>query len=128
MIDLDGFKPINDIHGHEAGDVVLCEIARRLHASVRDVDFVARFGGDEFICVLESIVSIEVAAKVGNNILEGIGQFITLPNGVDVRLGASIGIAFYNDEVRNADDLKAAADRAMYEAKSAGKNCCRFAV
>jgi diguanylate cyclase (GGDEF)-like protein len=126
MIDLDGFKPINDNHGHDAGDLLLRTIAQRLTASVREVDLVARVGGDEFICVLDSVGGADAACAVGEKLIQEIGHPVILESGESVRVGASIGIALLANTDQSAEKLMQRADEAMYAAKASGKNCCRL--
>jgi len=121
-LDLDGFKPINDIHGHEAGDVVLKMAAQRLLACVRTMDTVARLGGDEFaviVCQLDSPTEIE---RIAEQILQAFAQAMTLPSGSECTVGASIGISIYPDNGGEMDSLLAAADEAMYDSKRKGKS------
>lgn len=123
FIDLDGFKQINDTHGHEAGDAVLREVAARLQASIRQTDTAARLGGDEFTVILENIRhGIPDANMLAQKILETLQHPIQLDS-VTATISASIGISMhhpYNE--RSADQLVNAADSAMYTAKHAGKN------
>ena len=127
MIDLDGFKPINDTHGHDAGDHVLREVATRLTAGMREADLVARIGGDEFVVVLESVRESGAALQVGRKLIAGIGEPITLAGGAVVHVGASIGIALSGATgATSAENLLQIADEAMYAAKAAGKNCCQL--
>ena len=126
MIDLDGFKPINDNHGHDAGDVLLKAIGQRLTLAVRESDLVARIGGDEFVCVLESVSSSDAARLVAQKLIAEIGNPVTLAGGVSVRVGASIGVAMFDGSDQTPAQLMQLADEAMYAAKAAGKNCCRL--
>ena len=123
FIDLDGFKQINDTHGHEAGDAVLREVAARLQASVRQTDTAARLGGDEFTVILENIKhGIPDANMLAQKILETLQHPIQLDS-VTATISASIGISMHHpDDERSADQLVNAADSAMYTAKHAGKN------
>ncbi|WP_158883405.1 diguanylate cyclase [Rhodanobacter sp. L36] len=128
-IDIDGFKNVNDQHGHPAGDALLQEIAARLMANLRDSDTVARLGGDEFALILEDIDSPDIALQLCRNLCAAIGKpyrLIVQGVAVDARIGASIGIASYSPGSRSDADeqLIQSADRAMYEAKRAGKNRC----
>ncbi len=125
MLDLDGFKPVNDHYGHEAGDLLLIQVARRLQASARTIDLVARLGGDEFVLVCESIGSPEQAEVLAGRILESLGRPFRLL-GLDVCIGASIGISFGLPPGGDCDALLREADQAMYEAKAAGRNCIRL--
>ncbi|TCV84134.1 diguanylate cyclase domain-containing protein [Sulfurirhabdus autotrophica] len=121
MIDLDGFKPINDKYGHEVGDVVLCTIATRLSEGARVNDTVARVGGDEFMLICPDLHNKEDADAFCQRLLTELSQPI-LTNVGQVSVGASIGIAFYPDHADNINDLTRMADKAMYTAKSFGKN------
>lgn len=123
FIDLDGFKQINDTHGHEAGDAVLREVAARLQASIRQTDTAARLGGDEFTVMLENIKhGIPDANMLAQKILETLQHPIQLDS-VTATISASIGISMHHpDDERSADQLVNAADSAMYTAKHAGKN------
>jgi diguanylate cyclase (GGDEF)-like protein len=119
-IDLDGFKAVNDVRGHDAGDALLQEVAERILGCVRDCDVVARLGGDEFAVLATTLAdgSLQVAA-------ERIALALALPVALgagDVRVTASIGVAGFPDSASNAADLLKLADEAMYRAKRAGKN------
>ncbi|WP_394559765.1 diguanylate cyclase domain-containing protein [Aquipseudomonas alcaligenes] len=123
LIDLDGFKPINDQHGHALGDQVLEQVAQRLQSSVRDCDLPARLGGDEFVVVCEELTGEQDAREMAERILAQIGQPIATPQG-EVRVGASIGIALSHGE-DSATLLLRQADMAMYQAKAEGRNGVR---
>ena len=112
--DLDGFKSVNDRHGHEAGDELLVEVARRLRACVRQSDLVSRFGGDEFLILLRDQAPSVVTA-VCDRIADALSRPIEL-RVEQVSIGASIGLAIATGEA-DADALIRRADRAMYEAK-----------
>jgi diguanylate cyclase (GGDEF)-like protein/PAS domain S-box-containing protein len=120
-LDLDGFKPVNDNLGHEAGDQVLIEIARRLENTVRSGDTVARLGGDEFVVLLLGLEKGEECMATLERLLAAIARPITV-KGKQITLGASIGVSIYplDDEV--PDILLRHADQAMYMAKQSGKN------
>lgn len=122
FLDLDGFKPVNDTYGHEAGDAVLRMVAQRLLACVRAVDSVARLGGDEFAIVAGEIEHPAEIEKVAEKILQAFAQTMTLPDGQECRVGASIGISIFPDNGNEMDSLLAAADAAMYDSKRNGKN------
>ena len=127
--DIDGFKAVNDSLGHEAGDRLLQEIARRVGRRVRQADTFARFGGDEFVVLLELNRGTADAVRVAESVIRVIGD-IDLFAHAGIRVGASVGIACWMPlpgERPNADEFLKQADRAMYEAKRAGKGCYRFA-
>jgi diguanylate cyclase (GGDEF)-like protein/PAS domain S-box-containing protein len=119
VVDLDGFKSVNDAHGHPIGDVVLVEVARRLVRSVRPADTVARLGGDEFVVVAEGLTLPEEAASFGARLIGGLQQPIPVPGRDPVSVGASVGIAAGIDQSPN--QLVAEADFALLEAKRAGR-------
>ena len=126
-LDLDRFKVINDTQGHETGDWVLVEAARRLSACLRGVDTVARFGGDEFVLLLWDIEDVAAATRLALKILE---QFqIPFQAGTrELILHASLGIALYPDAGGDLATLLRKSDRALYEVKEAGRNSFRFAL
>lgn len=126
FIDLDGFKPINDQYGHEAGDQLLQQVAIRLGESVRKADMVARYGGDEFVVLLTDVGDLEATAVLADKIIAKLSQPYRVGE-MEVVIGASIGVAFLPDDAEDMDSLIAQADAAMYDAKRAGRNCCRFA-
>ena len=121
-LDLDGFKAVNDTHGHEAGDEVLKMTSKRLLSCVRDVDTVARLGGDEFAIILSGIESSADATSVAEKVIRNLSEPITLQNGHKCGIGVSIGIAIYPENGAEIDRLMSAADSAMYESKVNGKN------
>ncbi|MGC8468256.1 MAG: diguanylate cyclase domain-containing protein, partial [Acidithiobacillus sp.] len=95
MLDLDGFKPINDGYGHDAGDEVLAALGQRLRAVLRKSDFVARLGGDEFVLLVEDITDLDDLTRVLDKALKAITAPIPLSNGAAVRLQASIGVCLH---------------------------------
>lgn len=121
FLDLDGFKAVNDQHGHEAGDQLLREIGRRLEQELRPADTVSRTGGDEFVLILNPLAAKPDHEQVLNRILACVRQPIALGNGVEARVGASIGVSFFPDHGHTADMLLRQADQAMYEAKASGR-------
>lgn len=125
-LDLDGFKPINDLHGHEAGDAVLKMVAQRLLACVRGVDTVARLGGDEFGIVAGDLDEPAEIERVAEKILHAFAQGLMLPDGQQSVVGVSIGISIYPDNGDEMDSLLAAADSAMYDSKHGGKNAYSY--
>lgn len=120
FMDLDGFKPVNDTLGHDAGDEVLRIISARLRAQERACDCVARLGGDEFVILLTGLKSADDAVSAMQRCLDSIQQRIVLDSGSGVNVGGSIGIAL-NLDTDNSADLLQRADEAMYAAKRAGK-------
>jgi diguanylate cyclase (GGDEF)-like protein/PAS domain S-box-containing protein len=123
FMDLDGFKAINDQYGHDVGDRVLEEVARRILTCLRESDTVSRFGGDEFSFLLRATHRLEAAALVAQKIIEVIGQPVIVA-GHCCQLGASIGLVLHPDDGVDAATLLRSADFAMYEAKRQGKNRC----
>jgi diguanylate cyclase (GGDEF)-like protein len=122
FIDLDGFKAVNDTHGHLCGSRALVEAASVIRGSARETDVVARFGGDEFALVLPDTGG-EGAFSVGARIRERIAAHRFLAReGLDVRLTVSVGAATLPDVAASADELVQAADSAMYQVKDRGKN------
>lgn len=126
FIDLDGFKLINDQNGHEAGDALLQQVAQRLSDAFRQADMVARFGGDEFVVLLTEVREREQIEALANKIIARISEPYRMGERT-YTIGASVGIAFLPDDAEDIESLIAQADAAMYDAKRAGRNCCRFA-
>lgn len=120
-LDLDGFKPVNDSFGHEAGDHVLVEITRRIKESIREDDTVARLGGDEFVVLLVGLQVPEECVSSLNRLLTAINRPIEV-NGKTLNISASIGVSLYPEDEQDADTLLRHADQAMYVAKQSGKN------
>jgi diguanylate cyclase (GGDEF)-like protein/PAS domain S-box-containing protein len=116
IIDLDGFKRINDSRGHDVGDLVLRGVAERLTRNLRAADTVARIGGDEFVVLLESLRAGPDATALADKIRSTVGMPFALPGG-DAAVTVSIGIGQYPDDGRDAEELLKAADVAMYRAK-----------
>jgi len=125
FIDLDGFKPVNDTHGHLAGDRMLQGVAKRFTTCVRESDTVARIGGDEFVILCLDIHSPEDVEKLAQNLIDCLEKPFDWA-GNDIHLGASIGISLCPDDGEDALRLVEQADKAMYEAKHAGKGTFRF--
>ncbi len=126
FIDLDGFKAINDSHGHEVGDSTLVEIARRFARTVRRDDLLGRWGGDEFACLVHLPAGDKAVLEVAERLL--VEASLPLPPPVGVGLGASIGIARMPDDASTAASFLGCADQALYEAKArSGRTWCAFA-
>ena len=121
-LDLDGFKPINDKHGHDAGDQLLVAIASRMKQTLRDGDTLARLGGDEFVAVLLDLADIQSSLPMLNRLLVAAAQPVQVGDLV-LQVSASLGVTFYPQaEDMDADQLLRQSDQAMYQAKVAGKN------
>ena len=118
-LDLDGFKPVNDLYGHAAGDLLLQRIAQRLLAGVRETDTVARIGGDEFAVLLPGMKRPEDAATVAERLIEQVQMPVVLRDAT-IRVGVSVGAAIFPDHAGAVDPLLAAADAALYAAKRQG--------
>ena len=125
FIDLDRFKVINDSLGHDAGDMLLVEIAGRLRSSLRSSDIVARLGGDEFVVILEETAERDDVERIAGNLLSALGQPVQL-SGHECHTTASIGVAMYPSDGTDVQTLTRNADMAMYLAKEDGKNGFRF--
>ncbi len=125
FLDLDRFKPVNDMFGHDIGDLLLREVAMRLESCVRQSDTVARIGGDEFCILLPSIAASQDAAPVAEKILQVLRQPFH-PGGHTIYIASSIGIAIYPKDGRDEQTLIKNADIAMYWAKEAGRDNMQF--
>jgi diguanylate cyclase (GGDEF)-like protein/PAS domain S-box-containing protein len=125
FIDLDGFKQVNDLHGHDAGDALLVEMASRLRKQLRASDLVARLGGDEFLVVLEEIHDAAPVEAVARKLLGELKRPYAL-GGAALEVTASIGVSVLPDDATDAPALMKHADTAMYAAKQAGKNTLCF--
>lgn len=141
FVDLDNFKPLNDKHGHFVGDLLLIEVAQRLKSCVREMDTVARFGGDEFVVMLgeldvdhaTSVAQAEVVAEKIRTRLSGayclqVEHEGRAASSVEHHCSASIGVVVFLDHEASPDDILICADKAMYQAKAAGRNAIRFYV
>ena len=124
-MDLDGFKDVNDVFGHQAGDRVLAETSRRLESVIRPGDIVARLGGDEFVVLCESLATPDDAEKIAARVVQAIGRPIPVAAGV-ATVSASVGIAI-GSPGESAASIVARADEAMYRTKQEGKAGYRFA-
>jgi diguanylate cyclase (GGDEF)-like protein len=125
LIDLDGFKAVNDQFGHLTGDYVLRTVARRLKDCVRESDTIARLGGDEFVVLLAGQRSAEDSTVVAEKILGALAEPVAA-GGRRFEIGASIGISIFPRDGANAEQLLKHADAAMYRVKEAGKNRYQF--
>jgi diguanylate cyclase (GGDEF)-like protein/PAS domain S-box-containing protein len=134
FLDLDNFKPLNDRHGHDAGDLLLVEVARRLQACVREIDTVARLGGDEFVVIVGDLgtdngAAAALATQVAEKILAALGEPYRIDlaaASVEHRCTASIGATLFLGHAANRDEVLRQADAAMYAAKAAGRNAIQF--
>ncbi|MEW8492491.1 MAG: PAS domain S-box protein [Candidatus Thiodiazotropha taylori] len=121
-IDLDGFKEVNDVHGHDIGDVLLVKLAKRMKNVLRESDTIARMGGDEFVAVVTEQRDKEAANTLLSRVLLEISQPVLI-DGLTLQVTASIGVSFFpDDEQPEADQLLRQADQAMYSAKLEGKS------
>jgi diguanylate cyclase (GGDEF)-like protein len=123
-IDLDGFKPVNDVHGHATGDEVLCMVAERLKDAIRESDLAARLGGDEFALILVH-TGLAAAQALALKVTDSLAVPYTI-GALTLEISASIGIACYPESGTASEALWVRADEAMYKAKAAGKR--RYAV
>lgn len=122
LLDLDGFKKANDTYGHDAGDTVLIETARRLESCVRHNDVVCRLGGDEFLILLFDCAPITTGFSIAEQIIAAIQMPVAIDFQVFITVGVSIGISVFPVHGSNVEELLKSADEAMYEVKRKGKN------
>lgn len=125
FLDLDHFKPVNDSFGHEMGDQVLRQVARRLQASVRAADTVGRIGGDEFVVLMAQLSDSDSILALAQKLREALNQPF-LVDGHELSISCCIGVAVYPEDGADAVALTRAADDAMYRAKAAGRDCVRL--
>ena len=125
LVDLDGFKQVNDVDGHDAGDALLVAVADRLRALVRETDRVARLGGDEFAVLLSRTKDNNAIEASCSRMLASLALPLQLGDRV-IQATASIGVAVSPEEGATADELYKSADLALYEAKRAGRNAWRW--
>lgn len=119
FMDLDGFKTVNDQRGHAVGDVLLKEVAGRIVTCVREDDLLARYGGDEFVVLLDPLTDRGVVHAIATRVIEAVSRSFVV-DGLTVRLSVSVGVALFPEHGISADELLACADAAMYEAKRKG--------
>ena len=125
FVDLDGFKSVNDLYGHDAGDLVLVEVGRRIAAAVRPTDLATRLGGDEFVVLCIGLVDQHAAVAIANRIEQQVARPIACATG-EVQVTASVGIACSARWPHDAERLLHEADLAMYRAKQLGKDRCQL--
>ncbi|MCZ6643866.1 MAG: diguanylate cyclase, partial [Gammaproteobacteria bacterium] len=125
FLDLDRFKGVNDTLGHYFGDKLLCAVAKRISAAVRNGDIVARMGGDEFAILLENMNDTQAAETVARKLINVLAEPYEL-DGHSVNVTISVGITIYPKDDGDPQTLVKNADMAMYQAKSAGRNCYQF--
>ena len=122
LLDLDNFKPVNDTYGHPVGDEVLKQVGKILVGHIREADFAARLGGDEFGLIFRDSLDVEQVRGRCNGIIKKISE-IEISGCEGIQVGASAGLAAYPKDATTMDDIVSAADKALYRAKDAGKNC-----
>ncbi len=125
LVDLDGFKAVNDSLGHQVGDIILCDVARRLESFVRPEDTVARLGGDEFVILIDDVNGMEEMTVLAERVCDVLRPRFTLP-GWDFAITASVGVACGTSPEVDVHDLLRDADTAMYVAKTSGKDSVRL--
>jgi len=127
LIDVDGFKSVNDVFGHGGGDEALIGVARVLAQAIRNPDLCARYGGDEFAILLPQ-TNLASACDVAERLRQSLSQHAMSSGSRQYRIAASFGVATYPESVRTHDTLVLAADKALYVAKNSGRNCVRMAL
>ena len=125
IVDLDGFKSVNDTIGHDAGDALLAVAASRIRSCVREADFVARLGGDEFAIILRGATGLAEAEQACGRIVTEMAAAMTVKNH-PVQIGASVGVALFRGAGDTPDDLYKRADMALYDAKRGGRGMWRW--
>lgn len=126
FLDLDHFKEVNDSFGHEVGDKLLCEVANRVKASIREGDTVARLGGDEFVLLLPRVRRLDNLAQLAQKVLASLSMPVRIDTTHELKLTTSIGISVYPADGDTPDMLIGRADEAMYQAKQSGRNNYRM--
>ena len=126
FIDLDGFKQVNDLYGHDAGDQVLKEVAIRMLNIIDKTDTASRVGGDEFILIFSEVYHLDIIKQKAQDLIDEISKPYNYQNNI-IHIGASIGISLYNDNAKDPKSLRKLADKAMYSVKETGKKGFAFA-
>jgi diguanylate cyclase (GGDEF)-like protein/PAS domain S-box-containing protein len=126
FIDLDGFKTVNDQYGHAAGDELLRQVAQRMKKRLREVDTIARVGGDEFVAVIEDVKGTDNIGTVAKALLAAVSKSFTVSGNVSLQISGSIGVTIFGANSPDAATLIARADKALYAAKKAGRGCYRL--
>lgn len=126
MIDLDRFKQVNDTHGHDVGDIVLVQVARRIEQSIRKADFAARLGGDEFAVLLPYLADEEIVTRLAQALVKNISLPIYTKTDIETGVGASIGISLVTGPLKNKEEIVKQADLALYAVKHGGRNGFRI--
>ena len=125
FFDLDNFKAINDLHGHETGDALLKQVALRMSEVTRNYDLLARFGGDEFVMIMPNLSERSDVIQVIDKIIASFIPAFDLP-GASVQITTSVGISIFPEDGKDPSELLKNADLAMYRAKAEGRNCYQF--
>ncbi len=129
FMDLDGFKAVNDTYGHKVGDILLCQVAKRLTVSIRKEDFVCRLAGDEFVVISKGVANQDNARRIAEVLVKCLSEPFYIGPPSAVRIGVSLGIALCpSGSLTHAEAILAEADGAMYEAKRQGRNGYQFAL
>ncbi|WP_428739951.1 EAL domain-containing protein [Sulfurimonas sp.] len=126
LLDIDHFRDINDSFGHNVGDELLLQIAKRISNRVRQEDLVCRMSADEFVLVLERLHNKEDVAQVAQEMIEMLSEPFNLSNNIEVHVGVSIGITLIAQDYKDENELLQFADTALFQAKNEGRNCYRF--
>lgn len=120
FLDLNGFKGINDTHGHAVGDALLRLVGNRLRRAIRETDFVCRYGGDEYVIVAADVLERSDVEALATRVTQNIAEDYEI-NGKKVNVTVSVGVCIFPDQARNAEDIVIQADQAMYKSKRSGE-------
>jgi diguanylate cyclase (GGDEF)-like protein/PAS domain S-box-containing protein len=126
FVDLDRFKPVNDNYGHQAGDFLLCEVAKNLRSQLRDTDTLARIGGDEFVVLLPEIQTRQRARVIADKLFNHLKSLTIRFETASITVSSSVGGVVYPDDAVTAADLIKLADEAMYQVKTTSRNAVKF--